>query len=222
MISVLREQLDFIRQVRQRFYTTGAVLPSSRFLAKATTRPLRHWEGPKRVLELGPGTGAVTRYIVKHINPGDTFDLVEINESFGDILKNRFLHDPDYVKAAPASTVHVCPLQDFKAEKPYDIIISGLPFNNFPAPLVEELIEASLKLLAPNGTYSFFEYMFLRPLRKAVTLGPDRQRLGEIEAILSKRCQDYRVRRDWIFMNVPPAWVQHLRLDGTKSVAPGS
>lgn len=222
MISLLREQLNFIRQVRQRFYTTGAVLPSSRFLAKATTRPLREWHGPKRVLELGPGTGAVTKYIVKHINPGDTFDLVEINEEFGQILKNQFLHHPDYKRAAPQSTVHVCALQDFKAEQPYDIVISGLPFNNFPAPLVEELIEASLKLVGPNGTYSFFEYMFLRPIRRSVTIGPDRKRLSEIEAIISKRCQAYCVRRDWIFMNVPPAWVSHLRLDNDKSSSPVS
>lgn len=220
MISLLREQLNFIRQVRQRFYTTGAVLPSSRFLAKATTRPLREWQGPKRVLELGPGTGAVTKYIVKHINPGDTFDLVEINEDFGQILKNQFLHHPDYKRAAPQSTVHVCALQDFKAEQPYDIVISGLPFNNFPAPLVEELIEASLKLVGPNGTYSFFEYMFLRPIRRSVTIGPDRKRLAEIEAIVSKRCKAYRVHRDWIFMNVPPAWVSHLRLDNDKSSPP--
>ena len=214
MTSSLRDQIDFIRQVRQRFYTTGAILPSSRFLAHATTRPLHQHKGPKRVLELGPGTGAVTRYIVKHINPDDQFDLVEINEDFGNILKNRFLHDPDYKKVAGVSKVHICPLQEFQAEAPYDIIISGLPFNNFPAPLVEELVEATLKLLAPTGTYSFFEYMFMRPMRRAVTLGPDRKRLGEIEAILKQRFDAYRFKRDWVFMNVPPAWVQHLRFKG--------
>ena len=211
-MTSIRDQIDFIRQVRQRFYTTGAVLPSSRFLAYKTTRPLHQFKGPKRVLELGPGTGAVTRHIVKHINPDDRFDLVEINESFGQILNNRFQHDPDYKKVAAVSQVHICPLQEFKAEAPYDIIISGLPFNNFAAPLVEELVEASLKLLAPGGTYSFFEYMFMRPMRRAVTSGPDRQRLGEIEAILTKRFNAYRFRRDWVFLNVPPAWVQHLRL----------
>jgi phosphatidylethanolamine/phosphatidyl-N-methylethanolamine N-methyltransferase len=211
MISVLKEQLEFIRQVRQRFYTTGAVLPSSRFLAHNTTRPLKQFKGPKRVLELGPGTGAVTREIVKHINPEDTFDLVEINEDFGNVLKNRFEHDPDYKKCAAVSRVHVCALQEFQASAPYDIVISGLPFNNFSAPLVEELVDASLKLLAPGGTYSFFEYMFLRPLRRAVTFGPDRERLKQIQEIMDRKCYAYRVRRDWIFLNVPPAWVQHIQ-----------
>ena len=214
MISFLRDQIDFIRQFRQRFYTTGAILPSSRFLARDMTRPLQQLQGPKRVLEIGPGTGAVTRCIVQHINPDDQFDLVEINEDFGKILDDRFLHDPNYQKVAAVSKVHICPLQEFKAEAPYDIIISGLPFNNFSAPLVEELVEASMKLLAPTGTYSFFEYMFMRPLRRAVTLGPDRERLAEIEAILTKRFDQYRFQRDWVFMNVPPAWVQHLRFKG--------
>lgn len=219
-MTTLRDQIDFIRQVRQRFYTTGAVLPSSRFLAHATTRPLHQFQGPKRVLELGPGTGAVTRYIVKHIKPEDHFDLVEINEDFGRILKNRFEHDPDYKKVAAVSQVHVCPLQEFKTDKPYDIIISGLPFNNFPAPLVEELVEATLKLLAPNGTYSFFEYMFMRPMRRAVTNSADRKRLADIEAILRKRFDAYRFQRDWVFMNVPPAWVQHLRFSGKSEPKP--
>ncbi len=214
MISFLRDQVNFIRQVRQRFYTTGAVLPSSRFLAYNTTRPLSKIKGPKRVLELGPGTGAVTRQIVKYINPEDQFDLVEINEEFGQILRNRFEHDPNYKRVAGVSKVHICPLQEFKSETPYDIIISGLPFNNFPSPLVEELVEASLKLLAPTGTYSFFEYMFMRPMRSAVTSRADRQRIKEIEAILSKRFDNYRFKRDWVFMNVPPAWVHHLRLNG--------
>ncbi|MFO1007646.1 MAG: methyltransferase domain-containing protein [Planctomycetaceae bacterium] len=214
MISFLRDQVNFIRQVHQRFYTTGAVLPSSRFLAYNTTRPLAKFKGPKRVLELGPGTGAVTRHIVKLINPEDHFDLVEINEEFGQILRNRFEHDPDYKRVAGVSKVHICPLQEFKSDEPYDIIISGLPFNNFPSALVEELVEASLKLLAPDGTYSFFEYMFMRPMRSAVTNRNDRQRIKEIEAILSKRFDNFRFKRDWVFINVPPAWVHHLRFKG--------
>ena len=62
-----------------------------------------------------------------------------INEDFGKVLNNRFEHDPDYQKIAAVSKVHVCPLQEFQTTAPYDIVISGLPFNNFPSALVEEL-----------------------------------------------------------------------------------
>jgi hypothetical protein len=53
--------------------------------------------------------------------------------------------------------------------------------------------------------------MFIRPIRVSVTRGAEKQRLAAIERIMQTRFQSQRVRRDWVFINVPPAWVQHLR-----------
>ena len=78
----VHDHLEFFRQFRRRFKTTGAVSPSSRFLAKALVRPLRESRGPARVLEIGPGTGAVTRKIVELLGPEGHLDLVELNEAF--------------------------------------------------------------------------------------------------------------------------------------------
>jgi phosphatidylethanolamine/phosphatidyl-N-methylethanolamine N-methyltransferase len=210
-VPSFRDQLLFFRQFRERFETTGAVLPSSRFLARAMTRPLAKCPGPRRILEVGPGTGAVTGHIVREVHPDDRFDLVEINDEFARLLRERFETDPTYRQASPVSRVHVCPLQDFSPDGQYDVIISGLPFNNFPAELVESLVDRCLSLLKPGGTFSLFEYMFIRPLRLTVTRGAEKERLAAIERIMQTRFQSQRIRRDWIFMNVPPAWVQHLR-----------
>ena len=211
MKRVLRENWEFIRQFRQRFHTTGAVLPSSRFLARAMTGPLRERSSPKRVLEVGPGTGAVTREIVRRIGPDDRFDLVEINERFAELLRHRFEHDARYRSVSEQSEVHVCPLQEFRSKAPYDAIISGLPFNNFTSQLVGELVDTCFELLAPGGTFSFFEYMYIRPLKRTVLRGPERQRLTEIEDLLQGRFRRHRIHRNWVFVNVPPAWVQHLQ-----------
>jgi phospholipid N-methyltransferase len=211
MLSTLRDQWFFFRQFRERFETTGAILPSSRFLAKAMTRPLARCSGPRRVLEVGPGTGAVTNRIVHELRPEDRFDLVEINETFANLLRDRFQSGGAYQQCANQSQVHVCPLQDFQVDEKYDVVISGLPFNNFPAELVETLIDRCLDLVKPGGTFSFFEYMFIRPARITMSRGPDRDRLATIEKILQDRFAARRVQRDWIFINVPPAWVQHLR-----------
>src|ERR1043166_4551462 len=62
---------EFYRQFRAQYGTTGSVLPSSRALARALTRPMRACPTPRRVLEVGPGTGAVTREIVRTLRPGD-------------------------------------------------------------------------------------------------------------------------------------------------------
>ncbi len=210
MKQFVRDHFEFFRQYVARFETTGAVAPSSRFLARALSRPLRECHRAARVLEVGPGTGAVTREIVRHVKPGDQLDLVEINESFAALLRQRFQCDPGYRRVADRSAVHVCPLQQFSPEGRYDVIVSGLPFNNFPASLVEELVDACLGLLAPGGTLSFFEYMYVRPIRRVVSRSPERTRLAEIERILQNRFSRHRFHTDWVFVNVPPAWVQHL------------
>lgn len=207
----MREQLIFFREFRQRFKTTGAVAPSSRFLARAMTEPLARRDGPVRVLEIGPGTGAVTRTIVRHVRPGDRFDLVELNEAFVEMLRSNFENDVDYRRAADVSQIHACPLQEFQSDEPYDYIISGLPLNNFSAELVREIFAAYFRLLKPGGTLSYFEYMYVRPARKLVTRGDEKARLVALDEIMGSYRSKHHVRTDWVFANFPPAWVQHLK-----------
>ena len=209
-MNPFKEHFQFFRQFRTQFETTGAVAPSSRFLAKAMVRPLTERTEPTRVLEVGPGTGAVTKHIVRHLKPKDHFDLVEINDQFAELLRRRFTDDPTFQPAANRSAVHHVPLQEFRPRDPFDVIISGLPFNNFPAALVEELIDHCLSLLAPGGELAFFEYMFVRPARCRVSPRQTRERLSAIEQIMQDRFAAHRIRRDWVFVNMPPAWVQHL------------
>ncbi|MFP6767719.1 MAG: methyltransferase domain-containing protein [Planctomycetaceae bacterium] len=209
-----RDRLAFFRQVREHYHTTGAIAPSSRFLARAQTGPLvslkSRSQHPIRVLEVGPGTGAVTRRIVDLLEPDDRFDLVEINQAFADVLESRFLDDPPFARMTDSSRIHTIPLQDYTAEEPYDIIISGLPMNNFSQELVAELFEAYFRLLNPEGTLSYFEYMFMRPLRKAVSGRNDRERVNQIATIMRDHRRQRRSRTSWVFANLPPAWVQHL------------
>src|SRR6187551_1881851 len=92
----------FWRQFRRAYSSTGAVLPSGRGLAVALSRfvrdggthvaeslrdsemavseRLRHVS--RRILEVGPGTGAVTVQIIESMRPQDRLVLVERNDEF--------------------------------------------------------------------------------------------------------------------------------------------
>ena len=209
----MRDHIHFFRQFRSRFKTTGAVAPSSRFLANAMTGPLQQHRGPARILEAGPGTGAVTRSIVKLLKPEDRLDLVELNESFVQLLERRFETDALYKRAAGQSQIHVCPLQDFEPDGRYDFIISGLPLNNFSADSVRDIFDAYFRLLAPGGVLSYFEYMYVRPMRKLVSSGQEKERIDALDEIMGEHLDRHRFRTSWVFVNFPPAWVQHLQYE---------
>lgn len=213
MLSALKNQAAFFRQFRQRFETTGAIAPSSRFLARSMTSFLtsRDRSVPVRVLEIGPGTGPVTDLIVKQLQPGDRFDLVELNEDFVAILKARFENEQAWMSVKNQSTIHQLPVQDYIVDEQYDFVISGLPLNNFPAELVKSIADTYFRLLKPRGVLSYFEYMYVRPIRKVVTRGAEKIRISAIDETLRTHCERSRIRRDSIWVNVPPAWVQHLR-----------
>src|SRR5262245_26298183 len=87
---------NFLREFRRQFRNTGAILPSSRFLARALVAELRKPRLPARILEVGPGTGSVTLEITRHLLPGDTLDAVEINEHFVQLLQRRIENEPRF------------------------------------------------------------------------------------------------------------------------------
>jgi len=212
--ALSKNYLEFYRQFRQRYETTGAIAPSSKGLARAMSRPLRESkQRPVRVLEIGPGTGAVTGHIIEALGPDDTFDLVELNEAFADLLRKRFETDTQWKSISDRSQLHVCAIQEFQNEAPYDFIVSGLPLNNFPADLVDEMFRVYFRLLAPDGVLSYFEYMYVRTLRKRFGKTESRKRLTQIDETMGSYVKHHRFRRDSILLNLPPAWVQHLRND---------
>ena len=98
------------------------------------------------------------------------------------------------------------------ANAPYDLIISGLPLNNFSVAAVEEILTTFRRLLSPGGTLSFFEYIAIRRARSMVSSGEERQRLRGIGQALGELFADGRIARDWVWPNLPPAWVNHVGL----------
>jgi phosphatidylethanolamine/phosphatidyl-N-methylethanolamine N-methyltransferase len=205
----------FWREFRRSFQTTGAVLPSGPALAAALSRYVRdgssETELGRRILEVGPGTGAVTRHILADLRAGDRLDLVERNAEFVACLRERMSSDADYRAAAGRITLHHAGVEELSEAEPYDVIISGLPLNNFSIELVEMLIEKLRRLLAPAGTLSFFEYVAIRRIKAAVSRQAERERLKRIGQVLDEVLAAHEVRRDRVLTNVPPAWVHHVR-----------
>ena len=217
----LSENALFFREYLRNFHSTGALLPSGRFLAAALARFVGQRSGdgegrsvavqPRRILEVGPGTGAVTRHIITRMGKADLLDLVELNETFVKQLKHRFEHEPAFQAVADRARVLHCPVEELPHDRTYDVIVSGLPLNNFSAALVEQILATLVGLLSPGGTLSFFEYIAVRPARALVSGRAERARLRGVAAAMRAILDRHEIRRDAVWLNVTPAWVHHVR-----------
>ncbi len=202
----------FFREFVNNFHTTGAIMPSGRRLAQALARFVAEpGQGARRVLEVGPGTGAVTRHIIPALRSDDVFHLVELNDAFVAALKDNFKTDPLYMSVADRATIMHQSAEDVPGDGTYDVIVSGLPLNNFTPELVERLLSKMMRLLKPGGTLSFFEYIAVRRMRLTISVGAERRRIQGIDDAMKAALTKGEFRRDSILLNVPPAWVHHLR-----------
>ena len=130
MASRIADCRLFLSEFRRNFRTTGAILPSGRRLSAALVHLGREGQRvggahsvrestdlrPRRILEVGPGTGAVTRPLIRSMQPTDCLDLVELNQSFVDCLNDRFRSDPEFQAAAGRCRVLHCPIEDLPAD----------------------------------------------------------------------------------------------------------
>ena len=204
---MLKDLRAFLKEFRSNFHTTGAMLPSSRYLAsEITSRLARRPAEPVRVLEVGPATGSFTRKILTYLGPDDHLDLCEINPAFVRHLKTWLgkLPNSPHIRIFDHSILQVEP------EARYDFIISGLPLNNF-APEEVRAILKHFRRLGHDGTeFSDFEYWSLRTLRVGLSTGRQRGRMKRIDRVVRRFIWEHGHDRSIVWLNIPPARVLHF------------
>jgi len=212
-MAALTEWSTFLRQSKAQFTTTGAIGPSGPFLADSLCRELRRPNrGPWKILEAGPGTGAVTRRLVRYLRPGDTLTAVEINPQLANFLKRSFRDDPSLAPYAHQVEVVEADLLHFEGESHFDTGVCGLPFNNFSLDLTQGLMETLERLLKPGSLLSYFEYLAIRRARLAWGKGEAREILGRLDAYLVNRERLLGEQPEVIWWNLLPAVCRRLRM----------
>ena len=197
--------IGFLKQSITNFRHTGALCPSGRMLAKEMTRTIRENKGPRRLLEVGPGTGSFTRPILGCLKPGDRFDIVEINPDFCQQLEQKTLTHFRLMNPEIEVHLHQSPIESADIPGDYDHIVCGLPFNNFEPSLVRSIFRQMLELLAPGGDLCYFEYAAVRAIKAPLTASSTRKGLRRIEAHGRSMMRRHRGRRQIVFGNIPPA-----------------
>jgi len=200
--------------------TVGSVTPSSQSLAAALTAPLAAHDGPVRVLEIGAGTGAVTRRLAALLGPADRLDVCEIDPTFVRILERTVLATGALAAATAEGRVRLlhCPVQDLDAPERYDYVISGLPMTAFEPKEVRAILRAIQRSLRPGGVFSYFEYAGIRRLMKMSPSRRWRRRIRAVSTLLDAHIREYQVAKRTVYRNLPPAHARHWRFDSPVGV----
>jgi phospholipid N-methyltransferase len=210
-MSRLSEYQTFLTEFLRSYNTTGAVIPSGRALCHSLCRYVGAGGRPQRILEAGPGTGAVTRCIIDRMGQDDQLWMVELNPAFAAHLRRAFEDQPAFRAAASRCHLVEGALQQLGHDEPFDLVISGLPLNNFSSEDVRAVMQAFSKLLKPGGVLSFFEYILVRPAKMFVSAGAERARLRGVGEAIGSVVGEKAIAKEWVWVNVPPAWVHHVR-----------
>jgi phosphatidylethanolamine/phosphatidyl-N-methylethanolamine N-methyltransferase len=206
--------VTFFRQTLSSFRTTGAVAPSSVFLAKAMVRSLPSSDACPanfKVLEVGPGTGPFSAAIAQRLNGRGELHLYEINADFVAHLKRRIGREDCFKRMAERIKLLEGNVMELDAPNSFDAIISGLPFNNFSVDEVRAFLERFRILLKPGGTLTFFEYVAVRPLQMPFVSRDKRTRLKGIARVVDEFAKSFQVDQQIVLCNIPPARARHMR-----------
>jgi phosphatidylethanolamine/phosphatidyl-N-methylethanolamine N-methyltransferase len=181
----LDDEVRFLRSWIEKPLHMGAVMPSGRLLA----RTMAHYvdaraEGP--VVELGPGTGAITNALIEHGVDQKRLVLVEYNPGFCALLRERY----PQAKVVQGDAYALRDALWDVLKSPASAVVSGLPLVTKPMLTRLRLIRDAFVALAPGAPFVQFTYSVVPPIPKS---------LPGVSTEASER----------IWMNLPPArvWV---------------
>lgn len=163
----------------------GAVMPSSKLLARTMAQYVDvDSKGP--VVELGPGTGAITNALIEHGVDQKRLVLVEYNPGFCALLRDRY----PQAKVVQGDAYKLRDSLLKVLDVPASAVVSGLPLVTKPMLTRLKLMRDAFVALAPGAPFIQFTYSVAPPIPKS---------LPGVSTEASER----------IWMNLPPArvWV---------------
>ncbi len=179
------EEIRFFKGMMQGPKTVGAIVPTSSVTAKRMASVIDVKSGLP-VLELGPGTGVITKQILARGVPAENVVSVEYSEDF----YRRLVEDYAGVNFIHGDAFDLKNILGGFADQTFDCVISAVPMLSFPMEARIQLLEDLLSRI-PAG----------RPVVQ-ITYGP-------VSPIIAKPDRYHIQHFDFVVRNIPPAqlWI---------------
>lgn len=179
----------FFRQWLRNPRAVASVAPSGRELGRRMVAAIP--DNAQRVVELGAGTGAITRALLEHGIQSANLLVVEMNPELHDLLLRQF---PDaHVVAADARQLDNVIAAGYPtfAEGGVDAVLSSLGLLAMPKSLQHDIVDAAFKVMRTGGVFVQYTYGTRAPLN------------DDVRADLGLHC----TRTGTAWRNLPPARV---------------
>ncbi len=175
----------FFREYVKNIRTVGAVLPSSRFLARKIVEEI-DFASAKTIVQFGPGTGSFTKEIIARRHPATRLLLIEKNAAFCKQLQRDFGEYGNVIIVHDSAENIGQLLKQHGLPAQIDYIVSGLPFASLPGAVSRAILDAA-KHHTRRGYFITFQYTLLK------------------KPLLQQYFSNIAVSRE--LKNIPPAYV---------------
>ncbi|MHB0754384.1 class I SAM-dependent methyltransferase [Polaribacter sp. M15] len=147
-------RIKFFKEAIKNIKTLGTLTPSSRFLSKKMIRKINFAKADV-VVELGPGNGAITKYILERLSPNAILICFEINDNFYEQLEA--IQHPQLVVVKASAEIIKEELRKLNISK-VNYIISSLPLTIIPDEVSDEILKKTYQVLEHQGTFVQYQY----------------------------------------------------------------
>jgi phosphatidylethanolamine/phosphatidyl-N-methylethanolamine N-methyltransferase len=200
----------FAEEALADFSTTAAISPSSPQLAAAMLEPLP-LTSSRVVVELGPGTGVMTRALLNEMPADATLIAFEINQRFYNYLKAKF-SDPRLV-LIHASAEHVDLELRQRGYTEVDAVLSSLGLGLIAERERQAIFERLLPFVHDRTVFTQYQYIH------ALQCKGGRLRRLDLRPLLGRYFGSVQSKLIW--RNLPPAFVFACRRTAASNVLTG-
>ena len=147
------DRLAFLQGFLKRPKEVGSIIPSSRFLERRIIRSAE-LAGAKTIVELGPGTGGITRALLHAARPDARVLVIEINPRFIAVLER--MRDSRLIVHTGSAANLAEALAANGLEAP-DVILSGIPFSTMQRRIGRDILRSVHDVLKIGGIFIAYQ-----------------------------------------------------------------
>ncbi|GAO98084.1 ribosomal RNA small subunit methyltransferase A [Caedimonas varicaedens] len=180
-VDTTQETLLFLKRWLKHPLRLGAIAPSSPALTSLISRSISV-KPENYIVELGAGTGTVTRRLLEYGIPSAQLYVVELDPELCAFLQKSLPN----VHVIQGNATDLASLLPKEVIGKVSSVVSGMPMSTMPLNVQRKIIDACLEVMMPDGEIVQYSYHVTSPI-PALKLGLSKKRIGTA------------------FLNLPPA-----------------